>query len=368
MNPDFKDIIREFQFEGDFLSANIYGTGHIHDTYAALFQAGEDIHRYILQRINQHVFRDPEGVMSNVLAVTAHLRRKIIAAGGDPQRETLNLIPTLDGNSYYRTAGGDYWRSFTFIEGARTYDFVENLDHVYNAAKAFGNFQNMLSDFPSEQLVETIPNFHHTGIRYQVFLSAVESDVVNRARFCQPEIDFVTKRADMTSILINMLARGDLPERVTHNDTKFNNVMIDDQTGEGICIVDLDTVMPGLSSYDFGDAIRSMANTAAEDEADLSRVNFVLKVYRCYTRGYLAAAGDILTAQEIEQLPFSAILMTLECGMRFLTDHLQGDTYYRIHRQNHNLDRCRTQFKLVSDMEEQFDLMTEIIEHYRQGR
>jgi hypothetical protein len=368
MNLPFKDIVREFRFEGDFLSADIYGTGHIHDTYAALFQAGGDIRRYILQRVNQNVFKDPEGVMSNVQAVTAHLRGKIIEAGGDPQRETLNLIPTRDGNCYHKTEEGDYWRSFTFIEGARTYELVENLDHVYNAAKAFGNFQNMLNDFPSNQLVETIPNFHHTGMRYLAFVAAVESDVENRAHCCQPEIDFVIQRAAKTSIFIDMLTRGDLPERVTHNDTKFNNVMIDDQTGEGICIVDLDTVMPGLSLYDFGDAIRSMANTAAEDEADLSRVNFDLEVFRCYTRGYLDAAGGILTPREIDQLPFSAILMTLECGMRFLTDYLQGDTYYKIHRQNHNLDRCRTQFKLVRDMEEQFNLMVEIIEHYRQGR
>jgi hypothetical protein len=367
MDPDFKDIARKFRFEGDFMSACVYGTGHIHDTYALVFQTGDDVHRYILQRINQHVFKDPEGVQNNIQLVTAHLRRKIIAAGGDPQRETLNLIPTLDGNSTYRTAEGDYWRSFDFIEGARTYDCVENLDHVYSAAKAFGNFQNMLSDFPSDQLVETIPNFHHTRKRYQTFLSAVESDIVNRARFCQPEIEFVTRRAAKTSILTDMLARDELPERVTHNDTKFNNVMIDDETGEGICIVDLDTVMPGLSLYDFGDAIRSMATTAAEDEADLSKVNFDLAVYRCYTRGYLDAAGEILTPREIEQLPFSAILMTFECGMRFLTDHLQGDTYYKIHRQDHNLDRCRTQFKLVSDMEKQFDVMTDIIEQYPEG-
>ena len=366
MGLDFKDIVQKFRFEGDYRSANIYGNGHIHDTYALVFQVGGHVRRYILQRINQHVFRDPEGVQSNIELVTAHLRRKIIAAGGDPQRETLNLIPTLDGNSYYRSDEGDCWRSFIFIEGARTYECVENLDHVYNAAKAFGNFQNMLSDFPSEQLVETIPNFHHTGMRYQAFLAAVESDIANRARFCQSEIDFVTQRAAKTSILTDMLARADLAERVTHNDTKFNNVMIDDQTGEGTCIIDLDTVMPGLSLYDFGDAIRSTATTATEDEPDLSKVNFDLAVYRCYTRGYLDAAGEILTPREIEQLPFSAILMTFECGMRFLTDHLQGDTYYKIHRQNHNLDRCRTQFKLVSDMEKQFDSMIDIIEGYRE--
>lgn len=366
MTPDFNDFIRKFKFEGDFVSASIYGTGHIHDTYALVFQLDGDTRRYILQHINQHVFKDPEAVQRNIQLVTAHLRRKIIAAGGDPQRETLNLILTQDGSSFYRTDDGEYWRCFVFIEGARTYDCVENMDHVYNTAKAFGNFQNMLSDFPSEQLVETIPNFHDTGNRYQNFLTAVRNDIVNRARFCQPEIDFVIERDSRISILTDMLAREELPERVTHNDTKFNNVMIDDQTGEGICIVDLDTVMPGLSLYDFGDAIRSMATTAAEDEADLSKVNFDLAVYRRYVHGYLDAAGEILTPREIELLPFSAILMTFECGMRFLTDYLEGDTYYKIHRQNHNLDRCRTQFKLVSDMEKQFEIMTEIIEDYRQ--
>lgn len=368
MNPDFKAIVREFQFEGDYISASLHGTGHIHDTYAVLFQTGGHLRRYILQSINHHVFRNPEAVMMNVHAVTAHLRRKILANGGDPQRETLNLIPTVDGKNYYRTGAGDYWRGYVFIEGARTYDVVENLGHVFNAAKAFGNFQHMLDDFPLEQLAETIPNFHHTGMRYQAFLNAVESDVKNRARDCRPEINFVTQRAAKTSYLTDMLARGDLPKRVTHNDTKFNNVMIDDQTGEGICVVDLDTVMPGLSLYDFGDAIRSITNTAAEDEPDPSRVNFSLEIYRCYTHGYLDAAGDILTPREIQQLPFSAVLMTLENGMRFLTDHLQGDTYFKIHRPSHNLDRCRTQFKLVSEMEARFDQMTEIIQQYYEER
>jgi thiamine kinase-like enzyme len=367
MNPDFKNIVREFQFEGDFLSADICKIGHIHDTYVAAFQSGGEIRHYILQRINHHVFKDPEGVMSNIQAVTAHLRSKIIASGGDPQRETLNLIPTLDGKSYQKTEQGDYWRAYEFIEGARTYDTVEKPEHVYNAAKAFGIFQKMLTDFPIEQLVETIPNFHHTGLRYQAFLNAVDRDVMDRARYCQPEIEFVKQRAAKVTILTDMHARGELPVRVTHNDTKFNNVMIDDRTGEGICIIDLDTVMPGLSLYDFGDAIRFIANTAAEDEKDLSKVCFDIQVYRDYTRGYLDGTGENLTPEEIEQLPFSAILITLEIGMRFLTDHLEGDTYFKIHRQNHNLDRCRTQFKLVKEMEDQFDLMIEIVDQFRQG-
>jgi Ser/Thr protein kinase RdoA (MazF antagonist) len=367
MKPDFKDIIQKFAFEGEFISANIHGTGHIHDTYALHFQVGGTDRRYILQRINQHVFKDPEGVQKNIQLVIAHLQRKINAAGGDPQRETLNLISTRDGNSFYRTDEGDCWRSFAFIEGARTYDFVQDLDHVYSAAKAFGNFQKMLSDFPSDQLIESIPNFHQTAMRYQTFLLAVERDILNRVRSCRPEIEFINKRGAITSILTDMLTRNELPERVTHNDTKFNNVMIDDKTGEGICIIDLDTVMPGLSLYDFGDAIRSIANDAAEDEADISKVNFNLAAYRCYSHGYLDAAAEILTSKEIELLPISAIIMTLECGMRFLTDHLQGDIYFKIHRQNQNLDRCRTQFKLIEDMEKQFTPMTEIIENYTWG-
>jgi len=358
---ELREIVNNFLFEGDFVAATIFGTGHIHDTYVLDFQSNGDTHRYILQRINTHVFKNPEVMQRNILLVTAHLSRKIIEVGGNPLRETLNLIPTIDGNSFHRTADGNYWRSFIFIEGARTYDYIENLEQVYNAAKAFGNFQNMLSDFPSDQLIETIPNFHNTEIRYKSFLIAVNKDLMNRVQYCHPEINFVIDRADKTSILIDMLEQSDLPLRVTHNDTKVNNVMIDDTTGEGICVIDLDTVMPGSSLYDFGDAIRYITNTAAEDEVDLTKVNFNLSIFRTYTYGYLDAAGGILIPSEIRLMPLASILMTLECGIRFLTDYLQGDIYFKIKRQNHNLDRCRTQFKLVCDMEEQFNNMTDII-------
>jgi thiamine kinase-like enzyme len=303
--------------------------------------------------------------MNNIKAVTTHLRRKITAAGGDPSRETLNLIPTISGNSFYQTDEGDYWRGYVFINNARTYETVESLDHVYNAAKAFGNFQNLLSDFPLEQVIETIPNFHHTRDRYETFLDAIEKDEMNRASSCESEIDFVMHRVDDTPVLVDLLESGVLPQRITHNDTKFNNVMIDDETGIGVCVIDLDTVMPGLVLYDFGDAIRSLANSASEDEQDLSKVQFNLQIYNYFTHGYLDVARDFLTTAEINHLPFSAILMTLECGMRFLTDHLQGDTYFKIHRENHNLDRCRTQFKMVQDMETRFDEMTEVVDKYR---
>jgi hypothetical protein len=365
MKPDFKEIVHQFSFEGDFLSVSPYGIGHINDTYIAVFKDNGTTQRYILQRINHHVFLNPEGLMRNIEAVTSHLSRKIKALGGDPRRETLTLIPTVDGNSFICTEEGDYWRGYLFINNASTYEFVECLDHVYSAARAFGNFQNLLSDYPADQLIETIPDFHNTRKRFETFTKAVNEDSLNRAASSEPEIEFVLQRVKDTSALVNMQERGDLPERITHNDTKFNNVMIDNETGVGVCVIDLDTVMPGLSLYDFGDAIRTLANPAAEDERDLSLVQFDLEIFDYYTHGYLDAVGEVLVPAEIDQLPFSAILMTLECGIRFLTDHLQGDKYFKIHRKNHNLDRCRTQFKMVEEMESRFAQMMGIVEKYR---
>jgi hypothetical protein len=365
MKPNFEEIVRHFEFEGDFQSADPYGTGHINDTYIANFHASSFKRRYILQRINHRVFLHPEGLMSNIKAVTDHLKRKIAAGGGDPRRETLTLIPSVKGECFIKTETGDYWRAYIFIEDAQTYEVVRNLDHVYTAAQAFGIFQKQLSDFPPEQLFETIPNFHNTQQRCKTLLQVVESDESNLASSCESEINFVGQRIEEASRWVAMCSRGELPERVTHNDTKFNNVMIDDQTGRSICVIDLDTVMPGLTLYDFGDSIRSMANPASEDEQDLNKVNFQLEVFEQLTRGYLDAARDFLTDAEIDQLPFSAILMTLECGTRFLTDHLQGDIYFRTRRKNQNLDRCRTQFKLVRDMEERYTEMEKIVEKYR---
>ncbi|MFQ5857805.1 MAG: phosphotransferase enzyme family protein [Anaerolineae bacterium] len=365
MKPNFAELVKHFEFEGSFLEADLWSLGHINDTYVARFRKADGaVRRYILQRINHNVFKNPEKVMQNIEAVTAHLRKKIIAAGGDPERETLNLIPAADGTTFYRTHEGDYWRAYVFIEGARTYEVVENLDHVYNAAKAFGKFQRLLSDFPAGQLYETIPNFHHTRKRFEAFVEAVEKDVKNRAQSVRAEIEFVEKRAEDTTVLVDLLERGELPERVTHNDTKFNNVMVDDETGEGVCIIDLDTVMPGLSLYDFGDSVRSGANPAAEDEQDLSKVCMDLEVFDHIAHGFLDATRDFLTPTEVGYMPFSAKLMTFECGMRFLTDHLSGDVYFRIHRQNHNLDRCRTQFKMVEDMEAKFDQMVRLVGKY----
>lgn len=365
MSRDLKEMANQFQFEGEFITAAPYGNGHINDTYMVELSGENGRNRqFILQRINHNVFKDPEGLMRNIKSVTLHLRQKIVESGGDPKRETLNLIPTTNGGDFFKSTEGDYWRAYVFIENARTYEIVENLNHVYCAAQAFGKFQSLMSDFPPDLLTETIPGFHNTPKRYSTFIGAVEKDTQNLAASSQPEIKFVTQRVDATSRLLDLYEEGKLPERITHNDTKFNNVMIDDATGSGVCVIDLDTVMPGLALYDFGDAIRSMANPAAEDEQDLSKVQFDMSVFDRYTDGYLQTAKKFLNPLEIEQLPFSAILMTLENGMRFLTDHLQGDVYFKTHRKDHNLDRCRTQFKLVADMEKQYGDMMKIVEKY----
>jgi Ser/Thr protein kinase RdoA (MazF antagonist) len=367
MATDLGEIGRHFAISGEFISGGPYGMGHINDTYAAVYQQGAVRRRYIFQRINHNVFKHPEGLMANIVAVTSYLSRKIEAAGGDPLRESLTLIPTLDGRTHICTDVGDYWRVYVFIEGARTYEAVENPEHVTSAGRAFGRFQALLSDFPAEVLVETIPDFHHTGKRFEAFTKAVEEDVKNRAVSARPEIKFVLQRRDRMTTLVDLLAAGRLRQRITHNDTKFNNVMIDDRTGEGICVIDLDTVMPGLSLYDFGDSIRSLANTGAEDERDLSRVEFDIGVFELYTRGYLEATRGLLQQSEIDLLPFAAQLMTLECGMRFLADYLQGDIYFKTHAADHNLTRCRTQFKLVEGMEKEEDRTTAIVQRWAQA-
>ena len=365
MMPDFESIIRNFSFEGEFIEGFPYGSGHINDTYVVYFRKTDGLtRRYILQRINNRVFRDSDRLMENIEGVTAHLRRKILSAGGDPCRETLNIIRTIDDKSFYKSPEGDSWRVYAFIENARTYDVVEKPEHLYNGGKAFGTFQKLLSDFPADLLHETIPDFHNTKKRYDAFIQAVETDSANRAVFVKDEIDFIIKRANDTEVLVNMLKNGGLPLRVTHNDTKFNNVMIDNKTGEGICVIDLDTVMPGLPLYDFGDSIRSGTNSALEDERDLSRVCMEIGLFESFTSGFLNSACEFLTPLELEYMPFAAKLMTLECGIRFLTDYLSGDVYFKVHREGHNLDRARTQFRMVSDMEDKMGQMIKIIKKY----
>lgn len=358
-------VLGHFQLSGRLLEVAPYGSGHIHDTYASVFRGDAGPVRYIHQRINHHVFPEPEKVMANIERVTTFARQRILAAGGDPNRETLTLLPAADGRSFYQAPTGDYWRTYVFIEGARTYEQVEDLRHVYSAARAFGRFQRLLSDLPGERLHETIPYFHHTRRRFETFLAVLERDPYHRAALARPEIAFILAREAETAVIVDHLAAGRLPERVTHNDTKLDNVMIDAVTGEGVCIIDLDTVMPGSALYDFGDAVRIGASSAAEDEKDLDKVGIDLALFDRLTHGYLDATRDFLIPAEIDFLAFAAELITLECGMRFLTDFLEGDIYFKIRRPGHNLDRCRTQLKMVAAMERQRQAMEAIIERYR---
>jgi Ser/Thr protein kinase RdoA (MazF antagonist) len=363
---DIQPVIRQFNFQGSFEEAVPYGTGHINDTLALRFRLADgSVQRYILQRINQYVFHHPEEVMQNITRVTGHLRAKILAAGGDPARETLTIVPTLDGAAGCRSADGEYWRAYRLIEGARTYETAETLEQVYQTAWAFGNFLRLLADFPADQLFDTIPNFHNTPRRFADFKSALARDASGRAAAVQAEILFLEQREADTAVLTGMLAAGRLPLRVTHNDTKINNLLIDEATGRGVCILDLDTIMPGLSLYDFGDAVRTAAALAAEDEPDSSKAGISLEVYDALAHGYLDAARANLTASEIDLLAFSARLITLEQALRFLTDYLNGDVYYKIHRPGHNLDRARTQIKMLQAMEERFAQMEAIVASYR---
>ena len=346
------------QFDTDF-SASPYGSGHINETY--YIPASPQL---ILQKINTSIFKRPDQVMQNIVAVTEHLRKKIIANGGDPMRETLTVIPTKDGKSFYEDENGNAYRMYYFITDAKSFDRAENPEMFAASASAFGKFQCMLADFPAHTLFETIPHFHDTGDRLRQFREALEKNASGRAASVSEEIEFVLSRAHYTTMITDAIAAGTVPLRVTHNDTKLNNVMLNETTYEPVCVIDLDTVMPGSLLYDYGDSLRFGASTGAEDETDLSKIEFDLTYFEAYTKAFMAELGDSLTAKERELLPLSALLMTLECGMRFLADHINGDTYFRIHRENHNLDRCRTQFKLVADMEKKMEQMAAIVAKY----
>ncbi len=354
-----------FQLEGMVMSAVPYGSGHINDTFLMTLRKDDGSEgRVILQRMNKNIFTQPVELMENIMGVTCFLRARIIENGGDPNRETLNVIPTKTGMPYFVDSDGDYWRCYIFIENATSYDQVENPEDFYQSAVAFGNFQKLLADYPAETLHETIKGFHDTKARFEVFKKAVADDVCGRAASVQDEINFVLNHEDVANVFGDLLAKGELPLRVTHNDTKLNNIMIDDATHKGICVIDLDTVMPGLAMNDFGDSIRFGASTAAEDEKDLDKVWCDMDLFDIYTKGFIEGCAGRLTDKEIELLPMGAKVMTFECGMRFLTDYLQGDTYFKVHREGHNLDRCRTQFKLVADMEAKWDTMNGIVEKY----
>ena len=359
--PILSEVLAAYDFPATLLGAVRYGQGHINDTFCIVCQPQEgDAVRFILQGLSLAAFPHPAELMENFVGITGYLREKIIANGGDPLRETLSLVKTKDGKDFYTDGNGKAWRLTPFIEN--TDCFQSATPELFEAsARAFGRFQYMLQGYPAETLHETIVNFHNTEDRFAKFLAALEADKLGRAKDVAAEIKFVMDRKADCSVAVNALREGKLPLRVTHNDTKLNNVLIDEDTLEGVCIIDLDTTMPGLSIYDFGDSIRFGANHSAEDEKDLSKVNFDIELYKRYTRGFLEGAKGGLTQAELEYLPWGAKLMTLECGIRFLTDYLDGDHYFHIRYPEQNLDRCRTQFKLVADMEAQWTQMHEIV-------
>lgn len=362
MDEKLKKVAGEFALQGEPVELIKYGEGHINDTYRIkCVEHGGKTNKYILQKINTTIFKEPVNLIENVFNVTNHIRGKIEELGGDVMKETLNLVEAKNGKCYFIEEDGGFYRVYNFIEGARTFQVVENREDFYKSGQALGRFQKHLSDFESRKLHETIKDFHNTEKRFADFKESLKEDKFHRVEECRDEVDFFLKREEDTKVINRLIGEGKLPIRVTHNDTKFNNVMIDDVTREAICLLDLDTVMPGVSLYDFGDSIRSGATTAEEDEIDLSKVNFDLGLFEAYTQGYLDTARDFLTEKEVEFLPFSARIMTYECGMRFLKDYIDGDIYYKIGYDRHNLDRARNQIKLVKDMEKNYKRMIEIV-------
>lgn len=347
-------ILKHFDFENE---AKAYGNGHINETFVVE-------PKYIVQKINTNVFKNADDLMNNILNVTTFLKEKIVADGGDPMRETLTVIPTNEGHSYYRHSDGSCYRCYEFIRDSLAIETVEDPTDLYEAAKSFALFQKRLADFPADTLAETIVDFHHTLKRFRALEEAIKNDIKGRAAGVKEEIEFALAQKEWISTVIDGLDDGSIPLRVTHNDTKINNVLFDKDTRKGLCVIDLDTVMPGSMLYDFGDALRIGAASGAEDETDLDKIWFKLDNFEAFTKGFAEEIGNTLTKKEIDLLPLSAKLLTYECGIRFLTDYLNGDTYFRIHRENHNLDRCRTQFKLVKDIDSKFDEMKAVVAKY----
>ena len=359
-----KDAYAAFDFGAPIEGAARFGQGHVNDTFVVTTRSA-DRRRFVLQRVSPVAFKRPDQLMENVVGVTEYLSRELEKTGGDRERGTLHFLHTRDGGYYYTDRGGGAWRGYPFVERTVCYETAETPELFAASGRAFGRFQRLLRDYPAQTLYDTIPRFHDTEDRLAKLKAALAADPLGRAAGCGEETSFVLAREGDCSVALRALRAGELPLRVTHNDTKLNNVLMDEETGEGICIVDLDTVMPGLSINDFGDSIRFGANHCAEDERDLSKVNLDLHLFEIYTQAFLEGAGGTLTEREIAYLPWGAKLMTLECGIRFLTDHIEGDVYFHIDRAGQNLDRCRTQFKLVSDMEAHWGEMAEIVGKYR---
>lgn len=363
-----QEVLGAFDFGAPVVGAVRYGQGHINDTFCVHTQPEDACcRRFILQRMSPAAFKRPDQLMENIIGVTEYLGREIERRGGDRDREALRVIRPRGGRPYYTDSEGGAWRLYPFVEHTVCHQSASTPELFAASGRAFGRFQQLLRDYPAQTLHETIPNFHNTEDRLAKLKAAAAADRMNRAKDCRPEIDFMLSREADCSAALQAMREGRLPVRVTHNDTKLNNVLMDERTGEGMCVIDLDTVMPGLVIYDFGDSIRFGANHCAEDETDLSRVSLDLELFSAYTAAFLEGAGGSLTDAEIEYLPWGARLMTLECGIRFLTDYLAGDEYFHITRERQNLDRCRTQCRLVSDMEARWDELRAIVNQYRKN-
>jgi len=351
------EVSQAFGTDMDFTP---FGGGHINDTYITTRKGA----KCVVQRLNTNVFKNPDYVMNNIFGVTSHLRSKIKELGGNPDRETLHFLKTADDKPYYTDPDGDCYRAYIFVEDSESFDTATSPTQMYEAAKAFGRFQNMLADFPAEKLNETIKEFHTTPVRVQQLKDAIKNNLSGRLSECKEEVEYALSQAEQASIVCDAMKEGTVPCRVTHNDTKLNNVLFDTNTGLGLCVIDLDTIMPGSLLYDFGDALRFGANTAVEDETDLDKVTFDLELFEAYTKGYAAELKDTVTPKEKELLAFSAKLLTYECGIRFLADFLNGDTYFKVKYPTHNLDRARNQLKLCRDIDAKMDAMNEIVKKY----
>jgi Ser/Thr protein kinase RdoA (MazF antagonist) len=362
-------IGNRFAVQGEFMLGEEIDSGHINSTYRATYRlpnGGEQ--RYIFQAINRNVFKDPYAVMNNVERVTRHINSRVLRLKKDLGGQTLNLFPARAGGSWIEDEQGSVWRCYNHIEGCVTYDVVENTRQAYQAARAFGSFQDLVSDLDSAAITETIPDFHHTRKRFARLMEVAAADPQGRLDSVRKEFEFIRSREPLVGILLDLVDAGKIPLRVTHNDTKINNVMIDAASDEAVCVIDLDTVMPGLALYDFGDLVRSATSPAAEDETDLSKVEMQMSMFEALVEGYLDAAGDFINDTEIEHLAHAGKLMTLEVGIRFLTDHLEGDVYFKIHRPGHNLDRCRTQLQLVECIESREDEMNAFVRKVRRSK
>lgn len=356
-------ISNMFAIEGDFVDGTEIESGHINSTYCATYKRDDgSLDQYILQKINNNVFKDPKAVMRNVEKVTRHIAWKVLRVKKDVSGQTLNLYPARGGRAYLDLPEDGLWRCYNYISGTHTYDIVENETQAYQAAYAFGSFQELVSDMNPDDLVETLPNFHHTRKRYDRLMEVVKNDPAGRRSSCEAEIDFIKKHELDVDKLLDLQERGILPVRITHNDTKINNVMLDEETDLAVCVIDLDTVMPGLVLYDFGDMVRTATPPNAEDEENLNKVSVRLPMFRAIVKGYLDAASQFLTQTEIDHLAFSGKLITLEIAIRFLTDYLEGDVYFKTHKPDHNLIRTRTQLKLVEHIDRLLPEMEAIVQ------